>query len=176
MRMRIGISGGKISAGNSKTRGQTRPPVDSLYQEGDMAYSEQVGSSSSEPVSSGLSECPTIHVELCQKPTRYTYHWLVSLTFTPEQALTPTNYSTLRPCLLRERAVAVLERRGSTFSDLTLTQFDDPLLTEHIMFLAVADIPRHVSVSYSLSVLLCLCHLLSLLSLALSLQPQFSLH
>ena len=84
MRMRISISGGKISAGNSKTRGQTRPPVDSLYQEGDMAYSEQVGSGSSEPVSSSLSECPTIHVELCQKPTRYTYHWLVSLTFTPE--------------------------------------------------------------------------------------------
>ena len=132
-----------------KARGQTRP-VDSLYQEGDMAYSEQVGSSSSEPVSSGLSECPTIHVELCQKPTRYTYHWLVSLTFTPEQAVTPI-YSTLRPCLLRERAVAVLERRGSTFSDLTLTQFDDPLLTEHIMFLAVVDIPRHVSVSYSSS-------------------------
>ena len=75
--------------------------------------------------------------------------------------------------------MAVLERRGSTFSDLTLTQFDDPLLTEHIMFLAVVDIPRHVSVSYSLSVLLCLClplHLLSLLSLALSLQPQLSLH
>ncbi|CAI8038854.1 Pachytene checkpoint protein 2 homolog [Geodia barretti] len=53
--------------------------------------------------------------------------------------------STLRPSLLRDRAVAVLERRGSTFGDLSLTQFDDPLLTEHAVFLAVVDIPRHVS-------------------------------
>ena len=46
--------------------------------------------------------------------------------------------------------MAVLERRGSTFGDLSITQFDDPLLTEHAMFLAVVDIPRHVSVSGSL--------------------------
>ena len=61
-----------------------------------------------------------------------------------------TTCSTLRPSLLRDRAVAVLERRGSTFGDLTITQFDDPLLTEHVLFLAVVDIPRHISVSLSL--------------------------
>lgn len=54
--------------------------------------------------------------------------------------------STLSPSLLRESAVATLERRGSTFGDLTLTQFDDPLLAEHALYLAVVDIPRHVSV------------------------------
>ena len=42
--------------------------------------------------------------------------------------------------------MATLERRGSTFGDLTLTQFDDPLLAEHALYLAVVDIPKHVSV------------------------------
>ena len=53
----------------------------------------------------------------------------------------------MQPSLLRERALAVLERRGSTFGDLTLTQFDDPLLAEHAVYLSVVDIPKHVSVS-----------------------------
>ena len=42
--------------------------------------------------------------------------------------------------------MALLKRRGSTFGDLNLVQFDDPLLEEHAQFLAVVDIPRHVSV------------------------------
>ena len=56
-------------------------------------------------------------------------------------------HSTVRPSLLRESAVATLERHGSTFGDLTLTQFDDPLLAEHALYLAVVDIPKHISVS-----------------------------
>ena len=42
--------------------------------------------------------------------------------------------------------MATLERRGSTFGDITLTQFDDPLLAEHALYLAVVDIPKRVSV------------------------------
>ena len=116
-----------------------------------MAFREH----SNEPVSSSISECPTIHVELCQKPTRCGHRGISN-----QHSTIMTNYvchspitfsSTLSPSLLRESAVATLERRGSTFCDLTLTQFDDPLLTEHALYLAVVDIPKHVSVQQKLA-------------------------
>ena len=115
-----------------------------------MAFREH----SSEPVSSSVSDCPTIHVELCQKPTRCGHIGISnhSTIMTNCVCHSPIPFSsTLSPSLLRESAVATLERRGSTFGDLTLTQFDDPLLTEHALYLAVVDIPKHVSVQQKLA-------------------------
>ena len=54
-----------------------------------------------------------------------------------------TRYSEALPAE-RERAVAALERRSSTFGELTLTKFDDPLLAEHTVYLAAVDIPKHI--------------------------------
>lgn len=105
---------------------------------------------SSEPVSSSISESPTIHVELCQKPTRCGHSQPNNQHSTCICCVLSLS-STLSPSLLRESAVATLERRGSTFGDLTLTQFDDPLLAEHVLYLAVVDIPKHVSVSLQLA-------------------------
>ena len=109
-----------------------------------MAFCDQ----SSEHASNSLPASPTIHVELCQKPSRYyTNHNPQTRTADSKYLLCSLSLdSTLRPCLLRDSAVALLKRRGSTFGDLNLVQFDDPLLEEHAQFLAVVDIPSHVSV------------------------------
>lgn len=54
--------------------------------------------------------------------------------------------STVRSSFLRESATALLKRQGTVFGDFVLTEFSDQFLAEHVLFLAVVDIPRHLPV------------------------------
>ena len=55
-------------------------------------------------------------------------------------------YSTLRAKVLKEHAKALLKKKGTTFGDFILTEFEDPVLREHVISISVTDIPKEVQV------------------------------
>lgn len=48
--------------------------------------------------------------------------------------------------MLREQAKALLCKKGTAFGDFILTEFEDPVLREHVVSLSVSDVPIEVQV------------------------------
>ncbi|XP_078690105.1 pachytene checkpoint protein 2 homolog [Branchiostoma floridae x Branchiostoma belcheri] len=59
---------------------------------------------------------PVVHVEICQTPC-----------------------STVRANVVKERVRAVLQRHKLVYGDLTMTEFDDPFMKEHIKSVSICD-------------------------------------
>ncbi len=57
-----------------------------------------------------------------------------------------TTCSTLHPAVVRDHTKALLRKQGTIFGDFIVTEFDDPLLQEHVISVSVSDIPRELAV------------------------------
>ena len=55
--------------------------------------------------------------------------------------------SSLSASVVREYAVAQLKMQPTAFGEFTLTEFDDPVLKEHVVSISVCDIPSSIQVS-----------------------------
>ena len=55
--------------------------------------------------------------------------------------------SSLSASVVREYAIAQLKTQPTAFGEFTLTEFDDPVLKEHVVSIAVCDIPSSIQVS-----------------------------
>lgn len=54
--------------------------------------------------------------------------------------------SATRASVLREQAKALLRRKGTAFGDFIVTEFEDPVLREHVVSLSVSDVPMDLQV------------------------------
>ncbi len=66
---------------------------------------------------------PTLHVEVCQATS-----------------------SNMRSSRLKELVLAMLREKGTVFGELFIQEFDDPVLSEHIQSIAIADTPSQIKV------------------------------
>jgi hypothetical protein len=57
--------------------------------------------------------------------------------------------SSLSASVVREYAVAQLKMQPTAFGEFTLSEFDDPVLKEHVVSIAVCDIPTSIQVRNS---------------------------
>ena len=48
--------------------------------------------------------------------------------------------------MVREYAVAQLKYHPTAFGEFTLTEFDDPVLKEHVVSISVCDVPTAIQV------------------------------
>ena len=55
--------------------------------------------------------------------------------------------SSLSASVVHEYAVAQLKMQPTAFGEFTLSEFDDPVLKEHVVSIAVCDIPSSIQVS-----------------------------
>lgn len=55
--------------------------------------------------------------------------------------------STLRASVVREHTKSVLRKQGTASGDFIITEFEDPILKEHVISISVSDIPRDLQVS-----------------------------
>ena len=54
--------------------------------------------------------------------------------------------SSLSASVVREYAVAQLKRQPTAFGGFTMTEFEDPVLKEHVVSISLCDIPDSVQV------------------------------
>ena len=54
--------------------------------------------------------------------------------------------SSLSASVVRDYAVAELKRHPTAFGEFTLTEFDDPVLKEHVVSISVCDVPSSIQV------------------------------
>ena len=59
--------------------------------------------------------------------------------------------SSLSASVVREYAVAQLKMQPTAFGEFTLSEFDDPVLKEHVVSIAVCDIPSSIQVRMNLN-------------------------
>lgn len=57
--------------------------------------------------------------------------------------------SSLSASVVREYAVAQLKMQPTAFGEFTLSEFDDPVLKEHVVSIAVCDVPSSIQVNLS---------------------------
>ena len=77
----------------------------------------------SAPASAAASRPATLHIEVLQH-----------------------SFSSLSESVVREYAVAQLRHHPTAFGEFVLTEFDDPVLKEHVVSISVRDIPTSVRV------------------------------
>lgn len=76
---------------------------------------------------------PVLHVEVCQHA-----------------------HSSMRGSKLRDMVLELLAEKGTAFSQLIITEFDDPILKEHLVSVAITDTPAELTVRY-LTAWVCVC-------------------
>lgn len=87
------------------------------------------------------SQCkPVLHVEVCQHA-----------------------HSSMRGSKLKDMVLKLLAERGTAFSQLIIAEFDDPILKEHLVSVAITDTPAELTVRYLTAwhVDICIVHVLA---------------
>ena len=111
-----------------------------------------------EPSNTNFSDSLASHLTCCE--TFSSPHMLVpdpqptsvSGSIPPEQSpaihveVLQQSCSSLSASVVREYAVAQLKYHPTAFGEFTLTEFDDPVLKEHVVSISVCDVPTAIQV------------------------------
>lgn len=98
-----------------------------------------------------LSSCTStaISVSCSDNVTSYTNHLYGYDQPTPSPLhveVLQHSCSSLSAAVVREYTVAQLKRQPTAFGGFTMTEFEDPVLKEHVVSISVCDIPESVQV------------------------------